>query len=144
VHQVRLHPTMSERVAAVVLTALLLVAPSAAQREGQHEVQSEGSHTLAPRDSTSTYVNPADVPHPCPPQPSGPQIGKTDSLMNAAAPKLSPWVKMWQASLPGFKQDSLYRVGTARALRGGNVQPLKNVYPPPPDENAVYDVLSAM
>jgi len=139
---VRLHPTMSERVVAVVLTALLLVAPSAAQREGQHEVQSEGSHTLAPRDSTSTYVNPADVPHPCPPQPSGPQIGKTDSLMNASAPSLNKWVRMWRTGSPGFMLDSLYRAGTAPALHG-YVGPLKTYYPPDDEHAATYSVLSA-
>jgi hypothetical protein len=43
-----------------------------------------------------------------PPQPSGAQIGTSDSLMNVAAPKLEEWIAMWRASLPGFAVDSLW------------------------------------
>jgi len=63
--------------------------------------------------------------------------------MNAAAPKLGEWVGMWQKSMPGFKPDSLFRVGVAPAFRGGYVQPMKNVYPPPAEKAGAFKVLSA-
>ena len=47
-------------------------------------------------------------------QPPGPQIGRTDSLMNATAPRLLTWVTMWRAALPEFETDSLWVVGRAR------------------------------
>jgi hypothetical protein len=66
---------------------------------------------VAVRDTVSQappYVNPADEPHPAPPQPSGPQIGHSDPLMNAIAPEMAEWVTMWRAVLPGLKVDSLW------------------------------------
>jgi hypothetical protein len=52
--------------------------------------------------------SPIEAVHPPPAQPSGTQIGKTDSLMNATVPGLSEWVVMWRAALPGFAVDSLW------------------------------------
>jgi hypothetical protein len=135
---------MSKQFAAVALIASLLTMAACARRETQHEIERESTPPRASRDTTSAYTNPAAVPHPSPPQPAGPQVGKTDSIMNAAARRLNPWVRMWQASLPGFKPDSLYHNGMRPALRGGYVQPLRNIYPPDPEHRDVFSVLSAM
>jgi len=59
----------------------------------------------------------AEAVHP-PAQPSGPQIGKTDALLNAAVPKLSTWMAMWAAALPGFEADSLWAGSRGRWLPG--------------------------
>lgn len=75
-------------------------------------------------------------------EPSTP-VGTSDSLINAAARHLTPWVEMWREAEPGFRPDSLIRVGTAPAFRGGYVQPLKNVYPPPAEQESAFRVLSA-
>jgi hypothetical protein len=66
---------------------------------------------VATRDSVRTpppYENPAEVLHPAPPQPAGPQIGRSDPLMNAIRPELAEWVAMWRTVLPGFEVDSLW------------------------------------
>jgi hypothetical protein len=68
-------------------------------------------------DSTSAstaFANPADVPHPCPPQPSGPQVGRSDTRLNAAAPQLAEWTAMWAQALPGFAPDSMWLVRRGR------------------------------
>ncbi len=62
----------------------------------------------------SEYENPAAIPHPSPPQPNGPPVGRRDILMNAAAPALGEWLELWQAALPGFRTDSLWRVSRER------------------------------
>ncbi len=59
-------------------------------------------------------INPADVPHPCPPQPAGPQVGRSDPALNAAAPRLAEWSALWAHALPGFATDSLWGVGRER------------------------------
>jgi hypothetical protein len=64
-------------------------------------------------------------------------------MINAAAPALTPWVAMWQKAMPQFKVDSLYRTGTSPAFRGGFVQALSNVYPPPSEEAMAFRILSA-
>jgi len=124
-------------VGAAVLHRVFRPRPPAAVSVPEH-----GSRASAPRDSTTLQANPADVPHQCPPQPKGPQIGKTDPIMNAAAPRLRRWERTWQAVLPEFKLDSLYRVGTASALHG-YVGPLSAYYPPDDEHAATYDVLGA-
>jgi len=50
---------------------------------------------------------------------------------------------MWEKSSPGFRADSLLRVGVEPAFRAGWLQPLNDVYPPPPDQELVFRVLSA-
>ena len=49
-----------------------------------------------------------------PSQPAGPQVGRTDPVLNAAAPLLRDWVTMWQAALPGFQLDSTWKAGIER------------------------------
>jgi hypothetical protein len=77
--------------------------------------------------ASTAYENPAAVPHPCPPQPTGPQIGKSDSLVNAIGPRLMEWVTMWRAALPGFAADSLWRSGSSRwaPAFSGHFEPLE-------------------
>jgi hypothetical protein len=47
--------------------------------------------------------------------------------MNAAAPKLSEWARMWAAALPGFAVDSTWRTGSARWVPqfSGRFEPLE-------------------
>ncbi len=59
-------------------------------------------------------ANPADAPHPCPPQPTGPQVGRTDPVLNLARPRLAEWSALWAHALPGFATDSLWCVGRER------------------------------
>lgn len=59
------------------------------------------------------------------------------------APVLSEWIGLWQAAIPGFRPESLYFGGRTGALRGGYVQPVKNVFPPSKDQVATFEVLSA-
>jgi len=92
-----------------VATLLVLVMFGCAPRKAGPEAHGRDSST-----ASAPAVNPAEVAHPCPPQPSGPQIGKSDPVVNAAAPKLSEWAKMWAAALPGFAIDSTWRTGSAR------------------------------
>jgi hypothetical protein len=47
-------------------------------------------------------------------EPTGPQIGKSDTLVNEVAPKLDEWVAMWRAAAPGFELDSLWVTGRRR------------------------------
>jgi hypothetical protein len=49
-----------------------------------------------------------------PAQPMGPQVGRSDPVLNAAGPALRDWVTMWQAALPGFAVDSTWKVGIER------------------------------
>jgi hypothetical protein len=69
---------------------------------------------IADSSDSSAYRNPAAIPHPSPPQPAGPQVGKSDPTLNAAAPLLRDWVTMWQAALPGFQVDSTWKVDIQR------------------------------
>ena len=72
----------------------------------------------------------------------GTPVGKSDSLINAIAPKLRPWVVLWRHAIP-FAPESLIRVGVGPALRAGTAQPLKGLYPPPKESEAAYRILSA-
>ena len=74
--------------------------------------------------------NPAAVPHPCPPQPTGPQVGRSDPLLNSARPILAEWSAMWARALPDFAVDSLWRVGTDR-WAAMYVRPFEPVKPGP-------------
>jgi hypothetical protein len=89
---------------ALALVAMALIA-GCGKRGPNHE--SPGRDSSHGRGS-QPYENPATVPHPSPSQPAGPQIGKSDSLLNAIAPRLMDWVSMWRAALPGFRADSMW------------------------------------
>jgi hypothetical protein len=90
--------------------AVLLTATSCGRHEAKRAEPAPDS-TLATTPPSSAG-NPADTFEPAPPQPSGPQVGKRDSLINAIGPQLSDWVVMWRETLPGFLPDSLWREGT--------------------------------
>lgn len=64
--------------------------------------------------ATQAYENPAAVPHPCPPQPVGPQVGKSDPLLNSARPLIQEWTAMWAQAQPGFVVDSMWATGSER------------------------------
>ncbi len=72
--------------------------------------------------------NPAAVPHPCPPQPAGPQVGRSDQRLNAARAKLAEWATMWSQALPGFEPDSLWRV-ESRRWQPGDIRPFEPLKP---------------
>lgn len=97
----------------------------------------------APDSTAAPDRTPADAAVGAPPQPAGPQIGKTDESINAAAPRLAEWVGMWRRSLPGFEVDSLYRWGSKTAWEPGVVQPLESVFPPSSEQAATFQVLHA-
>ena len=65
-------------------------------------------------DSTLSHIGETTRP----PRVEGTPVGANDSLINAIAPKLEPWVAMWRQAMPEFKPDSMIRVGVAPALRG--------------------------
>lgn len=67
-------------------------------------------------------------------------IGTSDARIREAAPRLSDWVSMWRAAIPGFRAESLFTAGSGPALRGGYVVPLSQAMLP--DEDAL-EVLSA-
>lgn len=69
---------------------------------------------IADSADSSASRDPAAIPHPSPPQPTGPQVGKSDPILNAAAPMLRDWVTMWQSALPGFEVDSTWKVDIQR------------------------------
>jgi hypothetical protein len=110
------------RVLSAALVGMVILA-SCGRRE-----ETKSTATRETRDTTHRpppYVNPAEIPHPAPPQPTGPQIGRTDPLMNAIGPELAEWVAMWGTVLPRFKVDSLWGgkpqkwVPVAHELQGG-------------------------
>jgi hypothetical protein len=41
-------------------------------------------------------------------------VGRSDPVLNSAAPQLRNWVTMWQAALPGFQADSTWKVDIQR------------------------------
>lgn len=47
-------------------------------------------------------------------EPTGPPIGRSDTLVNAARPQLAEWEALWSAAMPGFALDSLWLVGQRR------------------------------
>lgn len=69
-------------------------------------------------------------------------VGAGDSLVDAIAPKLEPWVVLWRHATP-FAPESLILVGVGPAFRNGTVLPLKSVYPPPKESAAAFRILSA-
>ena len=97
--------------AAAGLAAGLVLVTSGCER---HQGKNESRHPSTAARAESGFVNPAVVLHPPPPQPSGPQVGHGDSLLNAAAPKLAAWVAMCRTILPGFKVDSTWSRGRGR------------------------------
>jgi hypothetical protein len=73
--------------------------------------------------------------------PSEPKpVGASDARIREAAPRLSEWVSLWSAAIPGFRAESLFTAGTGPAFRGGYVVPLSQTMLP--DEDAL-EVLSA-
>jgi hypothetical protein len=92
-----------------VLIVVLFTATSCGRHEAKRaEPAPDSTLATSPRSSAG---NSADTFEPAPPQPSGPQVGKRDSLINAIAPQLSDWVVMWRETLPGFLPDSLWSQG---------------------------------
>lgn len=113
------------RRAAALLALGLAVTPLACSREGKHR---ETSATRAP---ASGDENPAAIPHPCPPQPSGPQTAGRDSLLNRFRPKLEGWAEMWAEAQPGFRLDSTWFVSRTK------LEPLDTgTFAQPPRESA--------
>ena len=55
----------------------------------------------------------------------GPAVGRGDTLIQASAAALAPWVEMWQQALPEFAVDSLHRAAAGPALKGGTLQTLR-------------------
>lgn len=96
---------MRARAALALLLALALGCTGCAKK---------GEDLIADSADSTAYQNPAAIPHPSPPQPSGPQVGKSDPILNAAAPMLRDWVTMWQSALPGFQADSTWKVDIQR------------------------------
>ncbi len=77
------------------------------------DLLAESADTLgAP--SSQQPMNPADVQHPSPPQPTGLQIGRSDRLMNGWSTQLEEWTAMWRKALPGFQVDSTWGVRPQR------------------------------
>jgi len=92
--------------------SLLVVCAQGCGRRGTSERASPNTADTS-RGSVGSQ-NPADPQHPCPPQPAGPQVGRSDPLLNAATPKLGEWSAMWAQALPGFAPDSLWRLSGGR------------------------------
>ena len=93
--------------------------------------------------AAQTPENPAAVPHPCPPQPAGPQVGRGDPRLNAARAKLAKWSAMWSKSPPGFEPDSLWRV-ESRRWQPSDVRPFEPLKPGTqvdPGEDLAYQLL---
>jgi len=115
---------------------LAFAALGCGKREARHEVHvtdSTRAHDLTPSD-TLLRTSPS--------HPTAPQVGKSDSLINAIAPKVRAWAAMWGKAAPGFVPESLFFAGSAPALRKGYIQPLKNIYPPT-EEGPTFKVLGA-
>src|SRR6185436_13845940 len=66
--------------------------------------------------------NPAAVPHASPPQPQGPQVGRSDPLLNASRTRLAEWASMWGRALDGFSLDSLWLVRRGHWSPGGGTR----------------------
>ena len=116
--------------------ALVLVTFGCVPRKTGREAHGGDSSTA----HAPALENPAEVLHPCPPQPSGPPIGKSDPLMNAAAPKLSEWVTMWRAALPGFEADSMWGGGRERWLPA-STQHFERISDLISDRGIAFDIL---
>jgi hypothetical protein len=94
-----------------VVMVVLGIAGCGKRQEDRQVATRQNDRQVAPHDSGHTpplYESPAEVPHVPPPQPSGPQIGRSDPLMNEIAPEMAEWVAMWGTVLPGFRVDSLW------------------------------------
>jgi len=94
-------------VALAMLLGALLALPFAGRAPRNDEL------AVATADSTATAGAMADA-YPAPPQPTGPQVGHSDPILNAAKPQIRDWVTMWQAALPGFAADSTWKVDIQR------------------------------
>jgi len=70
-------------------------------------------------------------------------VGAGDSLVNSVARALGPWMVLWRHAYPGFRADSLIFVGVGPAFRSVDVQPLRDMYPPPKENEAAFRILSA-
>jgi hypothetical protein len=97
--------------------ALLIALLAACGRHEAHRSEPAPDSTVGQVQPGDT--NPADASYPSPPQPAGPQIGKSDSLINAIKPQLDDWVVMWRETLPGFLPESLWSQGK-RVWKPGN------------------------
>lgn len=124
-------------VCAAVAAVLVLAAAGCAKKESRQETNATDS--IAARESRSS----AELPGAAPSESASIPVGRSDSLINAIAPKIAPWVAMWLHAEPEFEADSLIRVGTASAFRGATEQPLKSFYPPPEESEPVFLILSA-
>ena len=76
---------------------------------GRHDRKAAGSG----EDSTHAQARipagaPAPEAHVAPAQPTGPQVGRGDPLINRLRPRLEEWAVMWRNALPGFELDSLW------------------------------------
>ncbi len=98
--------------ARLIALAVLVLATAGCGRGPQHRPSSSQQPDSV--NASTESVNPAEAPHPSPPQPTGPQVGGTDPILNDASPKLAEWSAMWSQSLPNFSPDSLWRVGRDR------------------------------
>jgi hypothetical protein len=93
----------------VCLALAMLLLPACSRRDAKTAAPpSDSTLVSAPSGNASDATSAASF------QPSGPQVGKTDSLMNAIAPKLETWAALWRDVLPGFEVDSMWNVGATR------------------------------
>jgi hypothetical protein len=81
-----------------------------------------------------------------PPQEKAPSqldapVGRSDSLINEAAPRVTDWVRMWNEAMPGFRAESLFFSTKQPAFRRGFIGLLEDEYPPSPDRDIVFQVL---
>ena len=90
--------------ALLLATILVAATPLACSR------QRSGARRAPAHPPGSASENPAAIPHPCPPQPTGPQTAGRDSLLNRFRPKLEPWAALWAEAQPGFGLDSTWLV----------------------------------
>lgn len=117
----------------IALALLVAIAPLACSRK------QAGRGAPSENPSEHAVENPADVPRPCPPQPTGPQTAGRDSLLNRFRSELEPWVAMWAAAQPGFGLDSTWRVSRERwALV--DVRPYEPL-PPESEDDVTLDIL---
>jgi hypothetical protein len=111
---------------------------------GRKTTSMRGHGSAADSTSASTgFTNPAEVPHPCPAQPSGPQVGRSDPRLNAVSPRLAEWTAMWAQALPGFAPDSMWLVHRGRwnALARGKYQPMVIGKDADPGEDLAFELL---
>ena len=109
------------------LLALLMCGLGCSKREARRDVSVDSTAVRNPA-TTWTYREP---------------VSRSDSLINAAAPKLTPWAEMWRKADPEFAPESLRFVDVAPAFRKDPLQPLKAFYPPDEEHEPVFRVLSA-